>query len=162
MNILNIHTHPKYSHSGLNLETSIQRNIPTGPKYSHSGLNSKYLFLISKISKTRSLRAWTVDKPTRFMIRLLFGFASDSLFVKLKKISTNSETAMLSIRGPLGPTSCWRPFRPLNFVLCALWALRQWGPHGVPWASQSAGFLQRWMSALLDVCHTGCVCADFP
>ena len=36
-----------------------------------------------------------VDKPVRFIIRLLFGFASDSVFGKLNQ-STNSETAMLS------------------------------------------------------------------
>ena len=36
-----------------------------------------------------------VDKPVRFIIRLLFGFASDSVFDKLNQ-STNGETAMLS------------------------------------------------------------------
>ena len=34
-----------------------------------------------------------VDKPVRFIIRLLFGFASDSVFDKLNQ-STNGETAM--------------------------------------------------------------------
>ena len=36
-----------------------------------------------------------VDKPVRFIIRLLFGFASDSVFDKLNQ-STNTEAAMLS------------------------------------------------------------------
>ena len=37
-----------------------------------------------------------LDKPVRyFIVRLLFGFASDSVFDKLSQ-STNSETAMLS------------------------------------------------------------------
>ena len=35
------------------------------------------------------------DKPARLIIRLLLGFASDSVFDKLDQ-STNSETAMLS------------------------------------------------------------------
>ena len=36
-----------------------------------------------------------VDKPAHLIIRLLFGFASDSVFDKFNQ-STNSETAMLS------------------------------------------------------------------
>ena len=38
-----------------------------------------------------------VDKPAHLIITLLFGFASDSVFDKFNQ-STNSETAMLSIR----------------------------------------------------------------
>ena len=43
----------------------------------------------------------TIDEPACFIIRLLFGFASDSVFANSIKISTNSEMpllAMLSIR----------------------------------------------------------------
>ena len=36
-----------------------------------------------------------LDKPVRFIIRVLFGFASDSVFDKFNQ-STNSGTAMLS------------------------------------------------------------------
>ena len=36
-----------------------------------------------------------VDKPARLIIRLLFGFGSDSVFVKLKKMKTNTETAIM-------------------------------------------------------------------
>ena len=36
-----------------------------------------------------------LDKPARLIIRLLFGFASDSVFDKPNQ-STNTETAMLS------------------------------------------------------------------
>ena len=38
------------------------------------------------------------DKPAHLIIRLLFGFASDSVFDKFNQ-STNSETAMLSKGG---------------------------------------------------------------
>ena len=38
-----------------------------------------------------------IDKPARLIIRLLFGFASDSVFDKLNQY-TNTETAMLSSR----------------------------------------------------------------
>jgi len=37
-----------------------------------------------------------VDKPARLTIELLFGFGSDSVFVKLNKMKTNTETAILS------------------------------------------------------------------
>ena len=52
-----------------------------------------------KISLLRILYLYIVqlgdlDKPARLTIRLLFGFASDSVFVELNK--TNSETAMPS------------------------------------------------------------------
>ena len=36
------------------------------------------------------------------------------------------------------PTSSWRPFRPLDFVLRALRALRPCDPMGVPWAWRSS------------------------
>ena len=60
-----------------------------------------------------------VDKPVRFIIRLLFGFASDSVFDKLNQY-TNTETAMLSTPPPsmkknhfLGPRG---PFRVIPLV----------------------------------------------
>ena len=51
---------------------------------------------------------WVVGKPARLIIRLLFGFASDSnsVFDKLNQ-STNSETAMLSSGLGKLTMSCW-------------------------------------------------------
>ena len=66
---------------------------------------SQVLVCCSRIERAGNLRrtrfsevnvAPGVDKPGRLIIRLLYGFASDSVLTNPTKISTNNQTAMLS------------------------------------------------------------------
>ena len=56
------------------------------------------------------------NKPARLIIKLLFGFVSDSVFVKINQNKTNTETALLSMYVLIGIIEC-KSTGPYKYIL---------------------------------------------
>ena len=92
---------------------------------------------LSSVIQRHGYMVWTLDKPARLIIRLLFRFASDSVFDKLNQ-STNSETAMLSNEHSSPIHASWIHVSYINGGL-DIWTRRYWSSAWVTRLDQPKG-----------------------
>ena len=92
---------------------------------------------LSSVIQRHVYMVWTLDKPARLIIRLLFRFASDSVFDKLNQ-STNSETAMLSNEHSSPKHASWIHVSYINGGL-DIWTRRYWSSAWVTRLDQPKG-----------------------
>ena len=94
-----MHRNLKFLHMTIFFSTDILVGLVTNIRYGHK----------SQLGRPHTQWGSGVDKPARLIIRLLFGFGSDSVqcLSSSTKMKTNTETAM-----PSTPTRIWGPEGP--------------------------------------------------
>ena len=86
----------RVKHTFVSLFISSTDNLPNPTEHCCCLIGSKF-----KTQEILQSLLSSLVKPAPLIFRLLFGFAFDSLFVNLNKISTNSETTILIMAGDI-------------------------------------------------------------